>query len=118
LELDEQRISLSSAYVPYADRRTKEKEKIVQKIYDFAFQVTAQQIPCKEHFLNWYDVLDFEIFESEKLDIEKLCETISPKGNLSEFAQANNLTEDETVKYFIDLIEFLIEQEEEELLGK
>ena len=118
LELDEHRIALSSAYVPYADRRTKDKEKIVKTIYDFAFQVMAQQIPCKEHFLNWYDVLDFEIFESEKLDIEKLCETISPKGNLSEFAEANNMTEDETVKYFIDLVEFLIEQEDEELLGK
>jgi hypothetical protein len=118
LELDEQRISLSSAYVPYSDRRKKDKEEIVETIYDFAFQVMAEEIPCKDHFLNWYEVLDFEIFESEKLDIEKLCETISPKGNLTEFAEANNLTEDETVKYFIDLVEFVIEQEEEELLGK
>lgn len=118
LELDEHRIALSSAYVPYADRRTKDKEKIVKMIYDFAFQVMAEQIPCKEHFLSWYEVLDFEIFESEKLDIEKLCETISPKGNLTEFAEVNNLTEDEIVKYFIDLVEFLIEQEDEELLGK
>ena len=37
---------------------------------------------------------------------------------MAEFAEANNLTEDETVKYFIDLIEFVIDQEEEELLGK
>lgn len=118
LELDEQRISLSSAYVPYTDRRKKDKEKIVETIYDFAFQVMAEEIPCKDHFLNWFAVLDFEIFESEKLDIEKLCETISPKGNLTEFAEANNLTEDETVKYFIDLVEFVIEQEEQELLGK
>lgn len=118
LKLDEQRISLSSAYVPYADRRTKDKEKIVETIYDFASQVMAEQIPCKNHFLNWYEVLDFEIFENKKLDIEKLCEIISPKGNLTEFAEANNLTEDETVKYFIDLVEFVIEQEKEELLGK
>jgi hypothetical protein len=118
LKLEEQRISISSAYVPYADRRTNDKEKIIQKIYDFAFQIMAQQIPCKEHFLNWYDVLDFENFASEKLDIEKLCETISPNGNLSEFAEANNMTEDETVKYFTDLVEFLIEQKEEEHLGK
>jgi hypothetical protein len=118
LELDEQRISLISAYIPYSDRRKKDKEEIVETIYNFAFQVMAEEIPCKDHFLNWYEVLDFEIFEGEKLDIEKLCETISPKGNLTEFAEANNLTEDETVKYFIELIEFVIEQEEEELLGK
>lgn len=118
LELDEQRISLSSAYVPYSDRRKKDKEKIVETIYDFAFQVMSEQIPCKDHFLNWYEVLDFEIFESEKLNIEKLCETISPKGNLKEFAEVKKLTENETVKYFIDLVEFVIEQEEEELLGK
>jgi hypothetical protein len=118
LELDEQRISLSSAYVPYSDRRKKNKEKIVETIYDFAFQVMAEQIPCKDHFLNWYEILDFEIFENEKLDIEKLCETISPKGSLSLFAETKNLTEAETVKYFINLVEFVIEQEEEELLGK
>ncbi len=118
LELDEHRSSLSSAYIPYADRRKKDKEKIIETIYNFAFQVMAEQIPCKDHFLNWYEILDFEIFEDEKLDIQKLCETISPKGGLTEFAEANNLTEDETVKYFIDLVEFVIEQEEEELLGK
>lgn len=118
LELEEQRISLSSAYIPYADRRIKDKEKIVETIYDFSFQVMAGQIPCKDHYLKWYETLDFEIFESEKLNIEKLCETISPKGNLMEFAEANNLTENETVKYFIDLVEFVIEQEEEEFLGK
>jgi hypothetical protein len=118
LELDEQRISLSSAYVPYADRRTKDKEKIVLKIYEFAFQVMAKQLPCKDHFLNWFEVLDFEVFESEKLDVEKLCEKISPKGNLTEYSEGNNMTEDETVKYFIDLVDFVIEQEEEELLGR
>jgi len=118
LKLDEMRTSLSSACVPYADRRTKDKEQIVETIYNFAFKVMAGEIPCKEHFLNWYEVLDFEVFESEKLDIENLCETISPKGNLTEFAEVNNLTEDETVKYFIDLVVFVIDQEEEELLGK
>jgi hypothetical protein len=53
LELDEQRISLSTSYIPYADRRTKNKKKIVKKIYKFAFQVMAKKIPCNEHFLKW-----------------------------------------------------------------
>ncbi|MDR3696361.1 sacsin N-terminal ATP-binding-like domain-containing protein [Mucilaginibacter sp.] len=118
LKLDKHRKSLSSVYIPYVDRRTKNKEEIVDKIYDFAYKVIGDRIPCKDHFLNWYEMLDFEIFESEKLDIEKLCETISAKGKLAEFANANSLTEDETVDYFIDLVEFIIEQEEEELLGK
>jgi hypothetical protein len=73
----------------------------------------AEQIPCKNHFLKRYKVLDFE-----KLESKKLCETISPKGNLAEFAEANNLTENETVKYLIALVEFVIDQEEEELLEK
>jgi hypothetical protein len=104
---------LNSAYVPYSDRRKKDKEKIVGTICDFAFQVMAEQIPCKNHFLKRYKVLDFE-----KLESKKLCETISPKGDLAEFAEANNLTENETVKYLIALVEFVIDQEEEELLGK
>ncbi len=118
LELEEKRISLSSAYVPYVDKRIKSKEKIVKTIYDFAFKMMSGQIPSKEHFLSWYKILDFEIFDSEKLSIDKLCELIAPDGNLTQFANSENMTEDEIVEYFIDLVEFVIEQDEEELLGK
>ncbi len=110
LELDEHRIALSSAYVPYADRRTKDKEQIVKTIYDFAFQVMAEQIPCKEHFLNWYEVLDFESFETRKLDIERLCEMVSKPYK---YKIKNN-----TVDFYVDLVAFIISQEQNLLLNK
>jgi len=110
LKLDVQRISLSSTYVPYTDRRTKDKEKIVETIYNFAFQVMAEQIPCKDHFLNWYEILDFEIFQSKKLDIEKLCEIVSNP--------AKNKIKNNTVDFYVDLVTFIISQDEKLLLNK
>jgi hypothetical protein len=110
LELDEQRISLSTSYIPYADRRTKNKKKIVKKIYKFAFQVMAKKIPCNEHFLKWYEVLDFEIFESKKLDIERLCEMVSNPGK-------NNI-KNNTVNFYVDLVSFVIKKDKRSLLNK
>lgn len=118
LELDDYRKSLSSAYIPYADKRTKNKQKTIKQIYDFAFRLMADQIPSREHFAKWYEVLDFEIFENEKLDIEKLCESVSPTGNLEEFCSSHELSEDEAINYFIDLVQFVIAQEQEDLLNK
>lgn len=118
LELDDYRKSLSSAYIPYADKRTKNKQKTVKQIYDFAFRVMADQIPSREHFSKWYEVLDFEIFENEKLDVEKLCDSVSPNGNLKEFCSSHGLSEDEAINYFIELIQFVIAEEQEDLLGK
>lgn len=118
LEIEDYRKSLSAAYIPYVDKRKKDKEKIVDRIYDFSFRTIADQIPNKQHYKKWYNILDFEIFESEKLDIEKLCELISPNGTLSDFANDKKLTEDETIEYFIDIVDFVIKQEEGELLNK
>jgi hypothetical protein len=110
LELDEQRISLSTSYIPYADRRIKKKKKTVKKIYNFAFQVMAKKIPCKEHFLKWYEILDFEIFESKKLDIERLCEMVSNPGK-------NNI-KNNTVNFYVDLVSFVIKKDKRSLLNK
>jgi len=117
LELEDYRKSLSSITIPYADRRKKNKNKIVEAIYNFAFTAFPSEIPCKEHYKHWYKTIDFEIFENEKLDLEKLCEIVSPSGSLSEFAEEKELTEDETITYFIDLVKFVITQEKEEFLN-
>jgi hypothetical protein len=118
LELDENRISLSSAYIPYADRRTKDKDKIVETIYNLAFSVIAESIPCKEHYKSWYETIDFEIFSGEKLDIEKLCENVSTKGTLSDFAKAKKMSATETINYLIDVVNFVLNQKQDELLIK
>lgn len=118
LGLENNRKSLSSMYIPYADKRMKGRGKVVDVIYDFAFKAIADQIPSRQHYKKWYDVLDFEIFDSEKLNIEKLCELISPNGTLSDYASGKNMTEEDVIKYFIDLVDFVIKQDEAELLNK
>jgi len=118
LDVEKSRITLSSALIPYADRRIKDKENIVSTIYDLAFQIMAEKMPSKDHYMNWYKILDFEIFDSVKLDFEKLCEKISPRVNLMDFAETKQLTVEKTVQYFIDLVGFLIEHGQEELLSR
>ncbi len=104
--------------IPYVDKRKKEKEKIIKTIYDFAFKIMPESIPCKEQFLSWYESLDFEIFENSKITLETICEYISFYLTLDEFINDYNFKELEGVQYLIDLVEFIIEQEEEGLLGK
>jgi len=119
IELEKYRSSLRSIFVPYADRRAVDKDEIVDRIYNFAFAIIPDQIPCKKHYKYWYDTIDFEIFSNEKLDIEKLCELVSRNAvTLSEFAKDVSLTEDEIINFFIDLVEFVLAQENKELLNK
>jgi hypothetical protein len=123
IELDhsldvEKRIALNAAYVPYADKRASDKEKTVQIIYDLAFRVIPESIPSRQHYLRWYQALDFEIFSSEKLDIEQLCSRVSFEGSLSGFADKTKMKEDEALNYLVDLIEFLIGQNKREMLEK
>lgn len=118
LKIDEFRTSLSAAYIPYADGRTKDKKDIVDTIYNFASKIIGDQIPCQEHYQSWYEIIDFEVFEAEKLNVEKLCELIAPKGTLSDFVKEKAMNETETVDYFIKIVDFILLQEENELLAK
>jgi hypothetical protein len=118
LDSEKSRITLSSAFIPYADRRIKDKENIVSTIYNFAFQIMAEKMPGKDHYMNWYKMLDFEIFDSVKLDFEKLCEKISPRVDLMDFSEIKKISVDKTIQYFIDLVGFLIEHGQKELLSK
>lgn len=119
LQLESHRKALNEMYVPYTDKRSKDKVQITKEIFDFAFEIIPSEIPSKKQFLNWYETLDFEIFVNEKLDLEKLCELVTlKKGTLKEYSEQYKLSEDDTIKYFVKLVEFIISQENKELLNK
>jgi hypothetical protein len=116
LDIEQFTAPLSKIYIPYADKRLKEKKDIVKTIFDFAFKTIPEKIPKKEHYLSWYKKIDFEVFETEKLDIEKLCEQLVSKSmKLSEFSKNFGFTETQAIQYLIDLVEFIKSQENEKL---
>lgn len=117
LGLEENRKPISSMTFPFADRRLKNRNDIIETIYNFAFTIFPTEIPSRKHYKNWYKTIDFEIFDNEKLDLEKLCSLVTLSDTLSEFAEENELSEDEVINYFIDLVKFIITQEKEELLN-
>lgn len=123
VELDEslntefKRLSLSEIYIPYADRRLKNCTKLVSDIYNFAFKTIPTILPKREHFLNWFEILDFEIFAAEKLGIEEFTEKISEDvDSLERFCFKYSLDETEAIEFLIEFVKFILEQNREELL--
>lgn len=119
LELEYQRLSLSEVYIPYADRRMKNYSETVETIYYYAFKTIPSLLPRKEHFLDWFEILDFEIFSGEKLDLEELVKKITEDvDTLDEFCSIYSMNESEAIEYLVDLVSFIISLEEEQLFDK
>ena len=62
LSTENKRRSLSEIYIPYADRRVKNYNELATEIFNFAFKTIPTLLPKREHFLSWFEILDFEIF--------------------------------------------------------
>ncbi|PSR55773.1 hypothetical protein AHMF7605_20830 [Adhaeribacter arboris] len=124
IELDEsliknKRLSLSQVYIPYTDRRLKNYTEQVTDIYNFAFKTIPTLLPKKDHFLSWYEVLDFEIFTDEKLDLEELTKKISEEvDSLDKFCSEYSMDETAAIEFLIDFIRFILAQEKDELFDK
>lgn len=117
LDVESKRLSLSEVYIPYADRRLKNYTELVNKIYNLAFKTIPTLLPKREHFLHWFEILDFEIFTEEKLDLEELTKKITQDVNsLGKFCSEYSMNEADAIKYLIEYIKFILEQKEDELL--
>lgn len=117
LSTENKRRSLSEIYIPYADKRLKNYTDLATDIYNFAFKTIPTLLPKREHFLNWFEILDFEIFTSEKLDLEELIKKISGDvDSLEKFFSEYSMSNTEAIKFLNDFIKFILEQEEEKLL--
>jgi len=117
LNTENTRLSLSKIYIPYADRRIENYAELATEIYSFAYKTIPTLLPKKEHFINWFEVLDFEIFTNEKLDLEKLtkiiCEDVE---TLEKFCSDYSMDETKAIEFLIEFINFILSQEQEELL--
>lgn len=83
VETDNGRIKLSDAYIPYHN----DKKQYVDQIYHLAHPLLKNKLPKSEHYAIWYEILDFQYFKNQKLDIERLLEEIQSLGNVNELAQ-------------------------------
>lgn len=118
LNIENKRLSLSEVYIPYADRRLINYKELVTDIYDFAFKTMSILLPRKEHYLNWFEILDFEIFSRQKLDLEEFVKIISNDvDSLKKFCSKYSMNETAAIEFLEDLINFIISQEEVGLLN-
>lgn len=117
LEIEYKRCSLSDIYIPYADKRLKDCKDLTQTIYNFAFETIPTFLPKSVHFLDWFNAIDFEIFNNEKLDLEKLIEKISENiYTLEDFVNTYRIDETKAIQYLIKLIKFILTQDKRFLL--
>ena len=117
LSTENKRRSLSEIYIPYADRRVKNYNELATEIFNFAFKTIPTLLPKREHFLSWFEILDFEIFSGEKLDLEeltkKICEDVD---SLEKFCSEYAMDATQSIEFLINFIKFILEQEDEKLL--
>lgn len=119
LDLEEHRAALDSIYIPYADKRLADRDEVVMQVYDFAYRILPTILPKKEHCLAWYEILDFEIFKYEKFGIEEICNKVTEDmPMLDKFAEEFEIEKDEAVNFLVNLVDYILEQEHDELLNK
>src|SRR5690606_13809697 len=114
LEIDDYRKPLNEIYIPYFDKREANNEDLTKSIYDFSFKIIPEEIPKKEHLIDWYNTLDFEMFSNEKFGQEELLKIISDdNSNVENFNENYSMSETESIDYLKSLVEFVLQQEEE-----
>jgi hypothetical protein len=113
LELEDHRRSLSVMVIPYVDRRLSDKHELVQKIHELVFELSPELVPRSEHCLFWYEYINFDFFEGEKLDLKVLMGLASEKvDNLENFRENHSFEKGEEIEWLKKLIQFAQEQEE------
>ena len=118
LDINDFRKPLKQIVIPYSDKRKSNNLDITEQIYDLAYNILPDELPKKGHLISWYNVLDFEMFESERFDIEALVQNVSDSNsNLESFSENYSMSESASIKFLQKLIEFVIEQDEESLLN-
>lgn len=118
IDLDDEFKSLSELYIPYIDKRKTDKYNLLETLFNLGNKLFSEELPVKSHFKKWYDKIDFEIFDNEKFDIEKLVEKISEDNNtISDFKENYELEKQSSIGYLKDVVEFIIQNEEESLLN-
>ena len=115
-ERDDEHSSFSKMYFPYIDKRKSDKYELLETLFNFSKELYSELLPIKSQFQKWYDKIDFDIFENEKLDLESLLDMISKNNqNLSDFE--NNYNTEASVDYLKKLMIFILIVKEENLLN-
>jgi len=119
LELDDYRKPLKLIYIPHFDKIKDKDEDLTKSIYDFSFKLIPEEIPKREHLINWYNTLDFEMFAEEKFGLKELLKTISGQNsNIESFDKNYSLSEARSVIYLKKLIKYVLQQKKENLLNE
>lgn len=113
----ELRVKLEDCYIPYADKRLKESKEIINSIFRLASTVIPERLPKKEDFKEWNNSIDFELFDSEKLTIETLLKVVSDEAkSIDDFEETFEKDETKTIEWINDVVSFLLQQENDDLL--
>lgn len=74
-------ISFASTLLPFKDSKTD------KSLYDNAFILKGNSMPCKEDYESWFSVTDFTLFTDQKYTYDKLAKEIESKGNIYSFGK-------------------------------
>lgn len=107
-DIEKDHNSFTNMYFPYIDKRKTDKYELLSELYNFANELFPNELPIESQYQNWYETIDYEIFDQEKLDLEQLLANITNKNNsLSDFKTNYNFDKETTIKYLKKLLIFV-----------
>ena len=115
--LDSRYLSIDSTYLPYVDKKKSDKLELLPKVYLLSKKLLCYALPLKSTYSEWYSKIEYDIFGARKLDIEKISRLISEKyTDIKDISKEKNITEELTIKYLIELIQFIFDHKYDKLL--
>ena len=117
--LDSRYSSISSSIMlPYVDKRESNKLELLTKVYSLSEKLLNDDLPLKSTHFEWYSKIEYDIFGASKLDIKEISRRISENTDIKGVSEKKSITEELTIEYLIELIQFIFDREYDELLIK
>lgn len=104
---EQPKITLENALFPYHTSKVK-----ISKIWEFANALWNNRLPKKEHIEFWYEVIDKSWQKDLHYDLKNLVSDIASLSNISQLAKRTDRTEEETLDWLNQLIEFVVAEDQ------
>jgi hypothetical protein len=105
------RIPLESALFPYG------QVSHLDRLWDLIFPLHGNKMPHKNTIHQWHTIIDSHWGKDLRFDLKKLVQEISGIGSIEKLIIRTGFTEQDTIQWLNQVIEFAIDLEESKLLN-
>jgi hypothetical protein len=118
-DISTRQVSLNEILIPYVDKRKSDNYTSLERLFALSKALFKDEIPINTEYINWYNVLNFDLFENQLFNLDKLLDKIAKNNScLSHFDENYDIVKDATIEYLSRLIQYTLESDNKDLLNK